>query len=240
MDEQVRMIRENLERVSERIMLAAQHAGRNPADVQLVTVTKAHPVEPIQAAIEAGADVLGENYPEQAQPKIEALSSYTDVSWHMIGHIQRRKVRILVDYFDMVHSIDRPSIAERLNRLLKTEGKTMKVLLEMNVSGEESKFGFQAWDNAGWSALVDTIYPICEMESLEIMGLMTMPPYYQDPEKTRPYFIRLRELLIYLQNEIPRVQWKELSMGTSVDYAVAVEEGATFVRVGTAILGARQ
>lgn len=233
-------IRERYLRVLERIEQAAQSAGRNSAAVRLVIVTKMHALENVRAAIEAGGHDLGENYAEEGAAKIEAIGPTDGVRWHMIGHIQSRKADLVASHFDMVHALDSLRLAARLDRFAGERGRLLPVLLEVNLSGEGSKFGYAAWNNAHWDALLPQFEQIIALPNLEIHGLMTMPPFASEPEASRPFFRRMRALQEYLNKHLPQATWRDLSMGTSVDFAVAVEEGATFVRVGTAILGSRK
>lgn len=232
------ILRARLEIVQEQITLAAQSASRNPANTRLVVVTKMHPVEKIHAVIEAGARVLGENYAEEATAKINALTT-TSVEWHMIGHVQSRKASLIAGHFDLMHTLDSLKLATRLDRFSAEAGRILPVLLEVNVSGEGSKCGYPAWDESQWPRLVDEILPLCALPNLQICGLMSMPPFADQAEESRPYFARLRRLQAYLFKVVQVARWDELSMGTSVDYSVAVQEGATLVRVGTAIMGER-
>ncbi len=233
------IIRENFIQVSERIERAAQSAGRAANDVRLVVVTKGQPVDVIRAAVDAGARILGENYPEESQPKIEALGRSIPVEWHMIGHLQSRKSAIVVDCFDFLQTLDSLRLAERLERQLSERGRVLPVLIEVNVSGEESKFGWPAWDEAHWPGFRSEVEKLLAFPHLALRGLMTMPPLYDDPEQTRPFFVRLRRLQEYLRQRVSAGSFDELSMGTSADFEAAVQEGATLVRVGTAILGPR-
>lgn len=236
----VQMIRQNLEAIQERVTAASIKAGGKPEDVKIVVVTKAQDLETTQAAILAGAKILGENYPEETVGKIHGLQETTGVEWHMIGHLQSRKAKLVVDYFQMMHSLDSLKLAGRLNRMCKEKNIRLPVLLEFNISGEESKWGWSAWDEDLWEQPLPEIKRCVELSNLEIRGVMAMPPWHENPEKTRPYFIKLRKFRDYLSRNIPEVDFRELSMGTSVDFEVAVEEGATFIRVGEAILGKRQ
>ncbi len=224
--------------VLERIHQAARRAGRNPEDVHLLVVTKGQPLERIQAVVEAGARDLGENYPEEAVPKIQALAGLP-LRWHMIGHLQRRKAPLVVRHFAMMHSVDRLRIALRLERLLAQEGRTLPVLLEFNVGGEAQKHGWPAWDPNLWPTWADEVAQILDLPHLQVQGVMTVPPWNPDPEAVRPYFRRLRELRDWLARRFPQASWHHLSMGMSHDFEVAIEEGATWVRIGTAILGPR-
>jgi len=235
----VSAIRTRYGQVREKIDAAARKAGRNPDSVRLVVVTKTHPLEIIRAALEAGIRDLGENYAEEAVEKIQAIGAVDGLCWHMIGHVQSRKADLVAQNFDFMHSLDSLKLANRLDRFAAEAGRVLPVLLECNVGGEESKFGYPAFERAQWDVLRAEAQQIAGLPHLQIRGLMTMPPLYEDAEKTRPFFQKLRGLRDYLSAQIPQVKWDELSMGTSADYLAAVEEGATLVRVGTAILGAR-
>lgn len=234
-----REIHSRYQSVLERVEAAASRAGRNPADVCMVVVTKTHPVELIRAVLQAGALHLGENYAEEAVSKKLALESPSGVNWHMIGHIQSRKAATVVEHFDWVHSLDSLKLANRLNRFAIERGRRVPLLLECNVSGEESKFGWPAWVEANWEALLKPFAQVLELAAVEVRGLMTMAPFLPDPEQARPYFQRLKRLQGYLAERLPQSNWAELSMGMSADYEVAIEEGATWVRIGTAITGSR-
>ncbi|MBW6466250.1 MAG: YggS family pyridoxal phosphate-dependent enzyme [Brevefilum sp.] len=238
-NQKVASIKDNLRRVETRIAHAAERAGRARQDVQLVAVTKLVPLEVIQAGIEAGLRSFGENYPEQAAEKIAALQTDIDLTWHMIGHIQSRKTNTVCEYFDWVHSVDRIKIAKYLDRYALENERVMPILIEVNLSGEDSKFGWKAWDENNWLDLVPQFEKIAQMPNLEIRGLMCMPPLFDDPELTRPYYQRLGRLQGFLKEELPEISWRELSIGTSFDYEVAVEEGATMVRLGTSLFGPR-
>jgi pyridoxal phosphate enzyme (YggS family) len=233
-------IRENYLRVLDQIADAARRSGRDPEQVRLVVVTKTQSLETVQAAIEAGVRILGENYPEEGVMKIQSLPAQTGVEWHMIGHVQSRKARLVVDHFALLHSLDSLKLARRLDRFAEEAGRTLSVLLEFNVGGEESKSGWNASTDAQWEAVLPEIAGLLELPHLRIQGLMTMPPLGMDPDDSRKYFQRLRLLRDRLASQFPQVDWHELSMGTSSDFQVAVEEGATLVRVGTAIVGVRQ
>jgi len=232
-------IRQNIAMVNDRIQLAAQSSGRSLRDVRLVVVTKAQPVEVLQAAIEAGAQILGENYPEESLPKMQTLGRLPGVEWHMIGHLQSRKANIVVEHFDLLHSLDSMRLAEKLERQLAERERILPVLLEINVSGEESKFGWPAWAEEQWDGLIGDLEALFALPHLSVRGLMTMPPLYEDAEKTRRFFVRLRKLGEFLATRFGAQHFQELSMGTSADYPAAVQEGATLVRVGTAIVGPR-
>jgi len=240
MSELVKSIREKYIHTLDQIATAASKSGRDPNEIRLVVVTKSQPLEIVQAAIEAGARILGENYPEEGVTKIQSVGLQSGVEWHMIGHVQSRKVRLVADHFALLHSLDSLKLAQRLERFAAESNRTLPVLLEFNVGGEESKGGWEASDESNWNALLPEINSILDLPHLRVRGLMTMPPLEVDPEQARRFFRRLRLLRDHLATQLPGGNWRELSMGTSADYAVAVEEGVTLVRVGTAIVGARR
>src|SRR5574340_1451636 len=229
-------IQTNLLAVNERIDAAAMRSGRKAGDVRLVVVSKGQPLEVIQAAVEAGVRDFGENYPEESVAKIEAFQG-KGITWHMIGHLQSRKARLVCDYFQWMHSLDSLRLAEKMERYLAQANRSLPVLLEFNVGGEETKSGWLAADEGSWSALRDEIGTILHLPHLEVRGLMTMPPLTATPTEARKSFEKLVKLREYLRSQFPTDAWEELSMGTSSDFETAVEEGATFIRIGTAILG---
>ena len=240
MENEIDEISHHLSQVKDVMLNSIEKSHRNAENVKLVIVTKGQPVEKIRAVIKAGAEYLGENYPEETLEKIQALREYPDIKWHMIGHLQSRKIPLVINGFNLIHSIDNPGLAEKLSRRLVEAGKRMPVLLEINVSGEESKNGFRGWNEMDWPGIVDEIQKMVRLPAIDIQGLMTMPPYFVEIEQSRPFFVRLRNLRDYLQNKMESAcDLKELSMGTSIDYQVAIEEGATFIRVGQAIMGER-
>jgi pyridoxal phosphate enzyme (YggS family) len=233
------MIASNYQRVLERIQNTTLRSGRDPQSVKLVVVTKAHPIQAVEQVVQAGARRIGENYVEEALEKMEALSGQDEIEWHMVGHIQSRKARPVCEHFAWVHSLDSVKLARRLNRFASQFQRTLPVLLEFNVSGEESKYGWQASDKEQWQALLEDVAQVIKQPNLQIHGLMTMAPYLANAELARPYFIRLRELRDYFRSQFPLLSWQELSMGMSDDFEIAIQEGATLVRIGTAIMGPR-
>ena len=235
----VEQIRKNIQNALENIRIAAYAVGRDPGDVAMVVVTKGQPVEMIVAVHAAGARIIGENYPNESVGKIETLENLSEIQWHMIGHLQTRKARIVASHFDMFHALDSLRLAQKLDRAMQEAGKKMPVLLQFNVSGEDSKGGWAAWLQNQWQQALPEIEQILALSNLDVKGLMTMPPLDSDIEQVRPYFSRLRTLREYLANSFPGIPFSDLSMGTSGDYNVAVEEGATYVRLGTAITGPR-
>lgn len=231
-------IKKRFELVRAQIDQAAQRSGRTGQAVNLLVVTKGQPAEVIRSCIAAGITMFGENYPEESVEKIKVLQE-EPVHWHMIGHLQSRKAKIITEYFDMMHSVDRLSLAEKLNNLLVERNRILPVLLEMNVADEESKSGWNAANKDAWELIIPEIEKIQAMSNLRIVGLMTMPPYSANPEDSRPYFKKLVEMGQYLERQVNGLQLSHFSMGTSEDFLVAVEEGATYVRIGRAILGPR-
>ena len=240
MTDLVTSIRERYLHTLDQIASAAHKVNRNPEEIRLVVVTKSQPLEIVEAAIQAGATILGENYPEEGVMKIQSLPHQTGVEWHMIGHVQSRKARLIPDHFALLHSLDSLKLAQRLDRFAAELHRVLPVLIEFNVGGEESKFGWNASDSAAWDLLLPDINSVLDLTNLRVRGLMTMPPLAIDPQEARRFFQSLRLLRDHLAAAFPQADWHELSMGTSADYTVAVEEGATLVRVGTAIVGARQ
>ncbi|HEX2980022.1 MAG TPA: YggS family pyridoxal phosphate-dependent enzyme [Anaerolineaceae bacterium] len=235
----VETIRENIVKIEERITNAATQVGRDPREVKLVVVTKAQPAEVTQAAIRAGARILGENYPEQAVPKIEALAGETNIEWHMIGHLQSRKARLVAEHFHFLQSLDSLKLAQKMDAILAETGKELPVLLEFNLGGEESKHGWDATQETTWETLFPEIEDVLALPHLRVCGCMTMPPFADEAEDSRVYFKQLHKLRDLLARRFTAIEWRELSMGTSGDFDVAVQEGATYVRVGQAILGPR-
>lgn len=223
-------IKKNLLGVKQRIEKAAQRAGRDPHEIKLVAVSKTVEVARINEAIQAGVSILGENYIQEAQKKIDEIGKR--VSWHFIGHLQSNKAKYAVRLFDMVHSLDSLPLAEELNRRAEQANQVIQVMIEVNLSQETTKFGIDE------ERVLNLAKGIQNLSHLSLEGLMTMPPYFDSPELSRPYYIALRELKEKMIKE--GVLMKELSMGMSNDYDIAIEEGATYVRVGTAIFGARK
>ena len=222
-------IRDNLLKVVERIERAARRTGRDPAEIRLVAVSKTVESARIREAVEAGVEILGENYVQEAKKKIEEIGH--PVAWHFIGHLQSNKAKYAVHLFDMIHSVDSMALAEELNRRAGQVNRNVKVMVEVNISGEATKFGTDE------GRVMELAKGITELKHLSLEGLMTMPPYFDSAELSRPYFVELRRLREKLLREGAPV--RELSMGMSTDFEVAIEEGATYVRVGTAIFGPR-
>lgn len=235
----------NVMRVRETITEACDRAGRNPADVMLIAVSKTQPPEMIVQAVEAGLQHFGENRVEEAGTKIPVVNELSPrpLVWHMIGHIQSRKAKEVVPLFQVVHSVDSVKLAGKLSALAVEQGRTINALLEVNTSGEESKYGLQA---SGWQTHEDVrrrlwseVEEILSLPGLEVRGLMTMAPIVEDIEQTRPVFASLASLRKALADSFERTL-PDLSMGMSDDYPIAIEEGATMVRIGRAIFGERQ
>jgi pyridoxal phosphate enzyme (YggS family) len=225
-------IRDNLRRVRDRISDAAVRSGRKPEDIRLVAVTKTVDTGKIAEAVDAGVEILGENYVQEARNKQEALGR--PVRWHMIGHLQSNKARHAVELFDVFETVDREKIIRELDRHARQAEKVVSVMIQLNLSGESSKSGAED-DRA-----LELIQRAASCENLRCRGLMTIPPFYDDPENARPFFARLRELRDRLKPLIPAsVTLDDLSMGMSGDFEVAIQEGATHVRIGTAIFGYR-
>ncbi|GIK72831.1 MAG: YggS family pyridoxal phosphate enzyme [Chloroflexota bacterium] len=224
-----------LNEVRMRMAAAAQRVGRRPSDVRLVAVSKTYPLEDIEAALAAGQVDFGENRLEELWPKVKAAQErgLGAIRWHMIGAIQSRKSRDAIGPFALIHSVDRVKIAQRLSRDAVAANCVLNVLLEVNVSGEASKHGFTPGE------LLVTAGDLLALPGLHICGLMTMAPFEVEPERTRPVFQGLRRLRDELTARHPKGEWRELSMGMTNDFEIAIEEGATIVRIGSAIFGPR-
>ena len=227
----VAQIANQVARVREQIAAAAIRSGRVPGDVVLVAVTKMRAPAEIEAVYAAGVRHLGENRVEEAEVKLPQLD-LPGATWHMVGHLQRRKAGRAVDLFDVVQSVDSVRLARRLDRLAAERDRVLPILIEINVSGEESKYGFRLVERA---QLDDAVAEIVALSHLRVEGLMTVAPLCSDPEQVRPVFARLRELAGELQARFGQGTWRHLSMGMTDDYVVAVEEGATMVRIGRAL-----
>ncbi len=225
-------LKETLPRVQETISTAAERAGRNPADITLVAVSKGHPSEAITAALEAGLRDLGENRVEELTVKGPDFLG-RDVRWHMIGQLQRRKAAGALEWAHLIHSVDSVRLGERLDRIVAESGKSVRVLAQVNVSGEEAKTGFSL------AEAVEGVHRLVELPRLEVMGLMTMAPFDAEEGALRTVFAGLRELAERLKG-VSAYRGTELSMGMSNDFGLAIEEGSTMIRVGSALFGKRQ
>lgn len=224
--------------VAEKIQEAALKVGKNPKDINLVVVTKQKSAVVDKCLAELGLLDMGESYLKEAEFKIELLKEYP-IRWHMIGNIQRGKEREVAHYFDMVHSVDNYEVAERLNQSCKENGKIMPIFLECNVSGESTKSGWDVVNDKEWPIFVEDVKQVLDLDHLKLLGLMTMAPYSTKPEGARPFFRKLKSLLNYVNQKFPQQEINELSMGMSGDFQVAIEEGATYLRIGSAIVGKR-
>jgi pyridoxal phosphate enzyme (YggS family) len=244
----------NIDRVRERMAAAADRAGRNVDDITLVAVTKTHPVETAAAAYRAGLRHFGENRVTEGRAKVAAMADWLAQAgaeepleppiWHMIGHLQRRQVGEALGQFALIHSVDSLKLAERIQRLAaRDDYPPVEILLECNVSGESAKsgFGLDRWeaDSTQFKAFLADIARMSRLNRIIIRGLMTMAPLTSEPEETRPIFHSLAALRQRLQTEMAHIEWQHLSMGMTDDFDVAIEEGATIIRVGRALFGER-
>src|SRR5436309_5859229 len=223
-------IAENVACVREQIAQAAAKARRAVDEIELVAITKTHPAEKVREAVEAGQTLFGESRVQEARVKIPELPS--NLRWHFVGHLQKNKIRHALPLFELIHSVDSLALARDINRIADEDGLHPRVLLEVNVAGEGSKFGFTP------GKLREDLEDLLALPRLSILGLMTIPPSAEEAEASRKYFVELRELRDRLQTEF-HVDLAQLSMGMTQDFVIAVEEGATLVRVGTAIFGER-
>ncbi len=228
---------ENISNVYKRMSHAAMRAGRNPEDVMLIAVTKTVDINRIKEAVDAGLRIFGENRVQEAQKKVtsyELRVTSGKIEWHLIGHLQKNKAKYAVQLFNLIHTVDSVELAEELNRQAEKTGKIQRILVQVKLSGEETKHGVSEED------VMPLFKSIKSLNNLKLEGLMTMPPFFEDPEKTRPFFRRLRETRDSINKlRVTNYELRELSMGMSNDFEVAIEEGATMVRIGTAIFGER-
>ena len=217
------------------MLRAAQRCGRDPESIRLIAVSKKVSADRVRQAIAEGLDIFGENYVQEARRKIDHLSDH-DVSWHFIGHLQTNKAGYAVTLFDLIHSVDSLKLARALNREAEKINKVQPVLIQINIGQEASKSGISVSEASRLAREINSL------KNLALKGLMTMPPYFDNPEKARPYFMALKDLRDRLQQELEtslKTKIRELSMGMTADFEVAIECGATIIRVGTAIFGAR-
>lgn len=226
-------LKQRFEQVRERMRKACEACGRDPDSVRLVAVSKTVAADTVKEAIAAGATILGENYVQEARDKFDALIQYP-VSWHFIGHLQSNKAKYAVRLFDLIHSVDSLKLARELDKQAAKVDKVQQILVQVNISGEDTKSGIPA-DEAP-----RLVSEVSRLKNLAVKGLMTMPPYFYQPEKVRPFFAALRELRDRIEPAQPDVSLPELSMGMTGDFEVAIKEGATLVRIGTAIFGERR
>ncbi len=233
------VILRNLEVIQEKIAVAAEHSGRSIADVQLMAVTKTKSADVVECLINAGLRAFGENYPDETAGKIDAFRTNDAVRVAMIGHLQSRKAKIVADLFDEYHSVDRLEIAEKMEALCAERNRILPVMIECNVGDEESKSGWHFHDASIPDEFLQDFEKILTFPHLKMRGLMILPPYAEDGEVNRKYFVRTRMIMEYLNQNL-NAGLTELSMGTSSDYPVAIEEGATVIRIGTALAGPRQ
>lgn len=226
-------MQDRLERVQERIRQTAKACNRPESDIRLVAVSKTMPAEIVKEAIDIGMTDFGENYIQEAREKITTLSAHP-VTWHYIGHLQSNKAKYAVRMFDLIHSVDSLKLAKELDKYAKKIDKVQAILIQVNVAKEDSKSGVYIEDT------LRLVRETSKLENIAVKGLMTMPPYFNAPEKARPFFAALRQLRDQIKNEnMPNISMEELSMGMTGDFEAAIEEGATMVRVGTAIFGER-
>jgi pyridoxal phosphate enzyme (YggS family) len=228
------MIKKRYDAIMARLEAAASGCGRQADTVRLVAVSKTKPAELVREAISAGMTVFGENYIQEARRKVETLSAET-VSWHFIGHLQSNKAKYAVTLFDLIHSVDSFKLAAEIDKQARKNDKIQDILIQVNVSGETSKSGIDPENSVG------LVKEISRLENVAVRGLMTMPPFFDDPERARPFFRNLRLLADRIREQgLPGVGMDELSMGMTGDFEAAIQEGATLVRIGTAIFGHRE
>ena len=226
------MLKDNFDKVNANIQAACDRAGRNREDVTLIAVSKTKPIQMLQEAYDFGVRVFGENKVQEIVDKYEALPK--DISWHMIGHLQRNKVKYIIDKVDMIHSVDSLRLAETIEKEAAKKDIIIKILIEVNVAKEESKFGVMP------EKVEELVSQVSQLPHIRICGLMTIAPFVENPEENRIYFNRLRNIAVDIERKkLDNVIMSILSMGMTNDYEVAIEEGSTMVRVGTGLFGAR-
>ena len=235
--------RQNLAFVEDDIREAARQAGRAREDIQLIVVTKAHSVDIVEELLELGVRDIGESYVQEALEKQAVIAEYEpkyeDARWHMIGHVQSRKAGAVAEAFDWVHSVDSLKLARRLGRFAEERGQVLKALLQVNVSGEESKYGLDAKDEDKWPALAEEVGELVSIKGLDIQGLMSIPPFDPDESVARAAYAKTRRLRELLSGTFREHAWTHLSTGMSGDFKAAILEGATMLRLGSVILGPR-
>ncbi len=226
------MLKDNLQIVEENIKKACDKAGRDRSEVTLIAVSKTKPVSDLEEVYDCGIRVFGENKVQEMTSKQEVMPK--DINWHMIGHLQRNKVKYLADYVTLIHSVDSLRLAEEIDKCAKAAGRVIDILVEVNVAQEETKFGIKVEET------IDLIKEISKLENVHVCGLMTIAPYVVDSEENRPIFHKIKDLSVdIIKQNIDNIDMNILSMGMTGDYQVAIEEGATMVRVGTGIFGER-
>ena len=229
----MKRIADNIAKIRSRIRRAAEGCGRDPSEVELVAVTKTHPAAQVRQAWQAGVTLAGENYIQEAREKIAALPD-CPIGWHFIGHLQTNKAKFAVEHFDLIHSVDSLKLARELDRQAARIGKVQPILIQVNIGKEPTKFGAAA------EAVLQLVRDASCLDAIQVQGLMTMPPFFDAPERARPFFAALRELRDRIRQEaIPGAGMQRLSMGMTGDFEAAIAEGATLVRIGTAIFGER-
>lgn len=227
-------LQENIQNIKERIARAAAKAGKSESDIQLVAVTKTVNADVINEAIRLGIQNIGENKVQEIMNKYDAIDRNSDVRWHLIGHLQTNKVKYIIDKVALIHSVDSYKLASEINKRAKKIGRIMDILIQVNVSEEESKFGIKVEE------CQPLIEEIAKLSNIKVKGLMTIAPYVENPENVRPIFRKLKKLSIDIMDKnIDNISMEYLSMGMTGDFEVAIEEGANIVRIGTAIFGKR-
>ena len=230
----IQEFKQKLEKIKSEIKKAAMAGNRDPQSVRLVGVSKTKPAHSVKQAIAAGVTTLGENYIQEASKKIQDLSSYP-ASWHFIGHLQRNKAKDAVRLFDLIHSVDSLKLARELNKQAKKNNKIQNILVQVNIGDQLSKSGVHP------QKCLNLIQEISLLQNLSVRGFMTMPPFFDNPEKARPFFSELRNLRDQIKkHNVKNISMNQLSMGMTGDFQVAVQEGATLVRIGTALFGKRE
>lgn len=232
-------IKQNLAEIKEMIDRAARVSGRSSRDVSVLAISKRQPIELIEVAYQCGQLAFGESYVQEALEKMGNFKDLEDIRWDMVGHVQSRKARQVAENFHAVHSLDSLKLAKLLNQFRPASLPPLEVFLEVNIGDENSKTGFPASSVEDWQALIPIVEQILELKKLRLVGLMAMPPLALDPQASRPYFEKLRQLKDFLNEKVNKAELTQLSAGTSADFEIAIEEGATVVRIGERLFGPR-
>lgn len=230
---------QNLAEIEQEVQRACLVSGRSVDEVQILAISKKQPIEVLQVAYGLGIKNFGESYVQEALEKMESLEVLPDIVWEMVGHVQSRKAKQVASFFNRIHSLDSLKLAGLLSRNRPKDLKPLEAYLEVNLAAEESKGGFHADSASDWEALLPVIENIQHLEGIKLVGLMAMPPLFEDAQLSRPYFARLRNLRDYLNENLKGLNLTGLSAGTSSDFGVAIEEGATVIRIGERLLGPR-
>ena len=233
-------IRDNLADINHKISCAVKVSGRSADEISILAISKRQPVEVIGAAYHCGLRAFGESYVQEALEKMRYFCDFAGMRWEMVGHVQSRKASQVAENFHVLHSLDSLKLANLLSQFRPKSMAPLEVFLQVNIGDESSKTGFAAKDETDWQNLVLVVKQVLQLKGLNLVGLMAMPPLFADPQDSRPYFVKLRQLKDYLNDQVNKAALTQLSAGTSADFQIAIEEGATVIRIGERLLGPRK